>query len=140
MKKKIILFLLWDIFIYLFLFMYNTIASNLRSLAARNFDPKYNLIIVFIVTLFYIFAGLTYGFIINDKKITTLHPYKKYYIYEFVIIGLNALFMSTIFIWEWFGMNNYLPNWLVSNIYVTNSIGSIIFGIELYRLIKNLKV
>lgn len=135
MKKKIITFLFWDILIYILIYIYNNISNQLRNLAASEFNNNYNLLLLFLSTILFIILGLTYN-LVTLQKTTKIYTDNKYNISEFIIIGLNALFISTLFIWSWFGIDSFLPNWLIANYIITNGLGGIIFGLELYKLIK----
>jgi len=133
--KKIITFLLWDILIYFFIYLYNNISNYLRILAANKFNNNYNLLLLSLCTILFIILGLTYNLFTFQNK-TGINTDNNYSISEFFIIGLNSLFISTLFIWSWFGIDAFLPNWLIADYIITNSLGGIIFGLELYRLIK----
>lgn len=134
MKNKIVTFILWDAFIYLMLYIYDVISNNLRNLAAKEFNNDYNFILILLTTILFVILGFTFNIITNQKK-TEVYTVKNR-VSEFVIIGLNALFLSTLFIWTWVGINNFLPDWLISNTILTSSLGGAIFGLELYRVLK----
>lgn len=137
MKKKIAVFILWDIVIYFIIFLNYSISHYLETRTAKEFNNNYTFYSILINMVLFIIMGFVYNIITNYKS--NEKTTDKSSILQFVIIGINFLFLSTLFMWTWFDIN-FLPDWLAANSVVTSSLGSIMFGQELFWLIKSKKL
>lgn len=136
MKRNIIIFILFDILLYFIIFLNYIIYNKLTAIASSEFNSKYIFLSILINSVLFIIIGLIYSAMINQIDVERLTG--KYSICEFIVIGINSLFISSLYIWTWLDIN-FLPSWLISNSIVTSNLGSILFGLELYRLIRNYK-
>lgn len=133
MKKKIVIFILFDILLYFIIFLNYSLSKQLVGIASKEFNNKYIVLYILLNTVLFIIISFIYNVIINPKDIENITD--KYIIYEFIIIGINSLFMSSLYMCKLLNIN-FLPDWLIANPIVTSNLGSILFGFELYRLIK----
>ena len=128
--NRLIKWLIWNLSVYLILFISNLFSNKLEHLAATKFDNGYILLSLFIKTVLILMVAISYYFIVFQGGLEN----KKYVKYEFIIIGLNALFLTSIFILVCREIK--LPRWLASNYLTANVLGSLILGIELARFMK----
>ncbi len=133
MKKIVIRYLLWVAFLYSILYLSYITSIKFNYLASRKFDSHYWLLSLLINSILYVILGISFAYISSCTKNNFIT--KKVAIIEFIIIGINALFLI---ICSWIGVENFFPSWLLEQSKNNYVLGSIILGIELFTLIKRL--
>lgn len=133
MKKIVVRYLLWVAFLYSILYLSYITSTKFDYLAYRKFDTQYLLLSLLINSILYVILGLSFAYISNCTKNNFIT--KKMAIIEFIIMGINALFLT---IYSCIDVDNFFPSWLLKQSQSNNILGSIILGIELFTLISRL--
>lgn len=136
MRKNIFFYLIWDIIVYLVMYLYINISDYLMNIYRRSFVPLYQISIMLGYFLFSLFIGiaisilLLYGVKHIKSKIMAL--------IEFIIVGLFSVYLGNIYLLALVNAEALIPNWMMQSYELLMVTGNIIFGVELTLFIKRM--